>query len=1263
MEKDSEAIKEFMKMTHNQRKKATKDSIKKLKYLLESKMQKFELFPSVVERTFDINRFLDSVDRMYLIHHACIGEITHLLELWDLGEISEGLSTTIRGYRTIYEGLIEALVDRLEDLQELKNSSRVKYIYKSKADAAQPLTAVSEMDSLRLTRKAEIEQEVKQLNSKPDVSQSHPQINPDMQELLSLFEEGGNGVDGYKMNFADHTEFQDRIRKNRERMIEKVKEICKKIEKGEHIDYEGIKDPRIIIEVNNMIYKTMLKDSAKNQDMLRRALFDIETKEGIHLETPHELNRIITINQRILDTFDFKSLADMKIPDVPEMKKMFSENEIQLLQAFDNKQRGLVLKVAQLIKIGLKPKTNTASTLTGLTQTDIEGLQFQANLLSQMPSNDVKRELVKLKGEHAALLKTLIDVKERMRMQDEDIIDKKKEIEGLKETIFMLKHELTTEGKAKQIEDIMSAQHLKKATLEKQASMLTEKAEYQTQINQLLATEKKLTHDVQLFRGKVETKDKILETLKTWLASIGIEEGRNLDEKLIPKKAEEVYKRLANESSTTIQKLRSEIEASKHNELSKISVPKEKSQAVFEGIDRGSATDRGISKQNTDRSKGKDVLTTIILSFSKVPALVVKPTIRPPIKANNIETKRDKDSDGMSKGKLEEVNQDLQDSNATLPNQQSEQKPEQSSAKNRHAQPHIESFTMSKWTQTDPLIPAPSLQQHNSQSPRKPANQSPSAPVGTPNTENLKQHDISNANTYPSNVTGQPSTRGTQKVQQAGPAELASLPHTQNQQNIENKSSLNKPAQQRSTEEGEKPQNLKTEESKPNKTISLPIEKSERTITQRETGSKLYSKNSSPKHTNKPVSIFGSVSQPVQPPKHTAKLISLIDQLPSLSLVADFEKILEAYFGLQGKLSKLIIFSKDFIRLQDLHLAGPGVSAQYPRTDAARRPLPEAGDLLPRIVSKERVGRVQSPGEAAGDPRSRRKLSDMLQREEAQARDRLIGDFQPRGAEQAAHREKKSLLRSRTQKFLDERSDFHERRELDEESGDYGSAGQFGQGAKLNTEGAKNASTFSEAKLKPGRHRHNFSLNSAASQQNYQDDEVLNNSSVVSSSHLVPGSLFEPKKPNAGVQRLQEEAKIPPALNILANNNHQDDQFLQHLFQSVNQPALFRGKQPDISAVGHSIPGARQQEFQAFKKRVVKFVEQHAKCGDECPHLKRFYQRFGILSYQQKHPNRRSYILPVLEIGKSSIREALLNEALRKNSKKKQEPLSKPVFI
>lgn len=1253
MEKDPEAIKEFMKMTLNQRKKATKESIRKLKYLLESKIQRFELFPSVVERTFDVNKFLDSVDRMYLIHHACIGEITHLLELWDLGDIADGLSSTIKGYRTIYEGLIEALVDRLEELQELKNSSRIKYVFKPRGDAVHSLGTISEMENLRLARKAELEQEEIKLKNKPVAVPSLPQMNPDMQELLSLFEDGGHGVEGYKMNFADHTEFQERVRKNREKMIEKVKDICKKIEKGEHIDYEGIKDPRIIIEVNNMIYKMMLKETTQNQDMLRRALFDIETKEGIHLETPQELNRIITINQRILDTFDFKSLADIKAPNMPEIKKMFSDNEIQLLQAFDNKQRGLVLKVAQLIKIGLKPKTKTSSTLTGMTHTEIEGLQYQATLLSQMPSNDVKKELVKLKGEHAALLKTLIDVKERMRMQDEDIIDKKKEIESHKETIFMLKHELTTEGKARQIEDIMSAQNLKKETLDKQANMVSEKAEYQAQINQLLSTEKKLAHDVQIFRGKTEAKDKILEALKTWLAGVGIEEGRNLDEKLIPKRVEEVYKRVAQESLATIQKLKSELEASKQVEQLKTSKTKERSQGTFDSHERGPVTDRGTSKQNTERSKAVEPLATVILSYSKLPALVIKPNIRPAIKTEKGPTANKTDPEVSSPDIPGKPTPHLQDSNSTLLNQQSDSKSDGAAVKNRLANPKVDAVQLNKWTQTDPIV-GTSPQQQKSQSPQKPPNQSPPAQIAALHTTNSKSPDNSNANSY---LTPEQSHQTT-------------IP-SKKQQPAENKASLNKVIERKHSDANDHLQQQKSDESKPNKSIVLPVEKSERTITQRDTGSKIYSKNSSPKNTQKPVSIFGSVSQP----KHTAKLISLIDKLPSLSLVSDFEKILDTYFTLQGKLSKLIIFSKDFVRLQDLHLSDPGSSAQFPKTNAtrdlrevAKRQAMETGrdstDLLPRILSKERVGRISSPNEV-GELPSKRKLSDMLQREgEVLHRKINNGDFQPRVAELPAHREKKSLLRSRTQKFYDEGSDFHEKRELDEESGDY-STGQFRLGAdKLHTEGAKNASTFSEAKLKPVRHRHNFSLNSAASQQNYQDDEVLNNSSVVSSSHLAQNSLFDANKQMQGpAHRQLEDGMIPAALNILANNNHQDEQFMQSLFQSVKHPTMLRSRNPELSAVGHSISAAHQQEFQVFKKRVVKFVEQHAKCGDECPHLKRFYQRFGILSHPQKNPNRRSYILPVLEIGKHSIRQALLDEALRKNSRKKQEAPARPVFI
>ena len=67
-------------------------------------------------------------------------EMCHLSELWDLEEIADGIRSTFRGFRNIYDSLVEVYVEKVEEVQNLRNSNRIQYIYEPRNPKSPDLT-------------------------------------------------------------------------------------------------------------------------------------------------------------------------------------------------------------------------------------------------------------------------------------------------------------------------------------------------------------------------------------------------------------------------------------------------------------------------------------------------------------------------------------------------------------------------------------------------------------------------------------------------------------------------------------------------------------------------------------------------------------------------------------------------------------------------------------------------------------------------------------------------------------------------------------------------------------------------------------------------------------------------------------------------------------------------------------------------------------------------------------------------------------------
>ena len=102
-----------------------------------------------------------------------------------------------------------------------------------------------------------------------------------------------------------------------------------------------------------------------------------------------------------------------------------------------------------------------------------------------------------------------------------------------------------------------------------------------------------------------------------------------------------------------------------------------------------------------------------------------------------------------------------------------------------------------------------------------------------------------------------------------------------------------------------------------------------------------------------------------------------------------------------------------------------------------------------------------------------------------------------------------------------------------------------------------------------------------------------------------------------------------------------EEKELEDVFNTLQEKALtapriknlfkdcVRRKNPSINLQDLE-EGKFEVDFEAFKEYMIIFKETHRKCGEDCPHLKRFYEKLGYASSRLK---KRGYLsLPVTDI-------------------------------
>ena len=402
--------------------------MKRVQRVLEDRIRRADWFPKAYNRDFNQGFFLESIDRLYLIHFFCVQEVSHMCELLNHGEIAETLYMTFTGFRYIYEALADCYVRTYEELAEIKKSSNFRYVHSEDPVNGKNMT-LKELDDARNKRAAELEEEAKQRESNRIAQQQRE----------DQFFKRGNGVFGFEMDFADKDEAAERELKEKIYIQSAVDLLRKDMDDKKKINFDSIKDPRIIIEFNNQLYDNMISDSKQHQSYLRKTILEYQGQQEINLQSPGELQRLVYINTRLLQTFDLKNLVTPSGVDDQQLMKHFSDSENSLFKAFNQKQRSLVVKVSQIIKQSMTKVKADMGISTYLSNKDIDKLYATVSIVDLAPNQEMKRELAKAKQEVGRANASQKYFRDKIEELSGVIQEKEFLIKGLSEGINSLK--------------------------------------------------------------------------------------------------------------------------------------------------------------------------------------------------------------------------------------------------------------------------------------------------------------------------------------------------------------------------------------------------------------------------------------------------------------------------------------------------------------------------------------------------------------------------------------------------------------------------------------------------------------------------------------------------------------------------------------------------------------------------------------------------------------------------------------------------------
>jgi len=1200
-EESLQDFKDFHEMSAYQKKRVTKESVEKIAKLIDRQLATFQTVPKGFQKGFDPNIFLHAVDRLYLLNHACIAEVMHMCCLWDIPELAQGIKVSFGGFRNIYEALVDCYADKVEEVEEYKNSTKIKFIYSDKPKPEVPDLDPQELKKARAAYQLQREEEENLRLEK----ERKMKEKGELQYILDELNERKN------IDFADPAERQLRKLKAQQAFDQKIEEFRQKIDKGEKIDLLGIKDTRLLIQLNKHIYSKMIEDNLDQQTAIRKAVFSIDRRDNTELQSTTELMQVVMRTQRCLEMFDAEKMQPAFELDVKEVEENFQRSEMAIMDAFDTKQRQLICKVVDFLRKSLKTRKMPVETQTNLTSKEVDTLERNNAIIKDLPPIELKKDYEKLRVEMVILNKMLNEEGDRVKALENKIKEKDIMLERARDNIDKLNLSVNMLTKMRQDQLHQKLQSPTTSALQSPTLQQSQRSPSPAAPNQISLKDQELkskTKEMEDLKRSFAQKQEVLDKMRALAVGIGAISpiAAILQEAFIFKKlATKIMEIIGKLDKTHQDEIRNEVEGYLDRPKRESNNPNQNTIHFANLIsDLVSSESFHHSAQKVVSKKPGVVISEFGIEM-KHASVDTKGLESQPSKSRNnqqlLTPHRIKSNSNSRRGSIakpsnfQPANKDKSDNESSAT--------QRGSSKNQHTSSRMEST------------------------------------FGGAGTNSPQKVVVQLSFSRVKNITIKGTKKPVGKTGNGGSAKNGTMIE------LEKIEEMSKQCQTdfefpppKSKKEGNDDGSATTAKTKLSRGKSFIRMGTSRNFS-KNSSQELKSPGFKPKTSNVPQrqnSIALSKKDSVQPGSVTNINIPTLQAIPNIGDSAhdgsDQECFLETgndgisrirksntltsinqtvkmgqeLATLTSELSKITLpkLFKDILDIVNFWQALDTKQIVYKNVKFSKS---EGISIIGESNSPENAGRPSSQHEKNSD--------NMLLTDRPSSRTRTTNRLPGLG-----NIDTSSMLRTGRGGHRPHGVSIEDANALDEEY-------------------KKNQSTIT-GRGGSRSHRQQLSLMSMQSQPTLEaDDEDSENA-------LLPNNSTIPKM---GGGRPLIADKVPDNLNILVNNKFEDEEFIKKLYKNVHaskQPGNSTSQKPTT----HSKHSSLALDYATFKSEIQNFASEHKSCGQSCPHLLRFYERFGLCYIPRLYLNKTAIALPLLDMGKKVItaeqtsRERLLME-------------------
>ena len=320
-----------------------------------------------IEHSFDLNareadKVLERMERVYLIHSACLGECCHLLDAANLRDLSGIVQSIFRGFKYIFEWMIKVCLQKMDELAELS---------KRQSDPSQ----------------AALE---------PEKRQGPPEMHSSLgleEERLALEEKRRKKL---LTMFNFQAEEEERaVKEERRRFIDKkVGQMLDSVSNGKALEFDAINEPDVLFAFSSEMFKLMRLDGDQTMRQCSDALAEIDSMVLQKAEAPEKIEQIVmNLMENVRRVNGYNSVKEIGYNE-EYIRDRIEAVEEAIIKTFDTKQRQVALAVLRVFNdLYRKPKVSKE------TMTLLSGKQFESQIKLQTEKTNAKLKLGQQEGE------------------------------------------------------------------------------------------------------------------------------------------------------------------------------------------------------------------------------------------------------------------------------------------------------------------------------------------------------------------------------------------------------------------------------------------------------------------------------------------------------------------------------------------------------------------------------------------------------------------------------------------------------------------------------------------------------------------------------------------------------------------------------------------------------------------------------------------------------------------------------------------------